>query len=210
MGWRDEHVHEPELRKTRLVQTLEDPPVKNGGQLQNLHRGFVGPRLSEAGWDLVDSLFGIHYMGAAEYEDLIMAHFLIFFQTQAHDYVTATLGLRPQQIKEAGYAGYERKPRVVYYICHKDHAEQVPARLVELAKDKPSVKRGGHFARALHPSNDYDKKYKGFIEYNNAFLFFTDEDMYKKVCERFCIEPAEHKHTANRPRKKRRKVCPTR
>ena len=72
---------------------------------------------------------------------------------------------------------------IVYYICPKPYDADVQKRIVELYKDNPHIELKEHcglheyFFPGRFP--EYSKKNQGWIELDNGFIFFVNEQMYK-------------------------------
>lgn len=186
------------MQKTWLVQGLKQLPKPSKGHLSNAHRVFGGHALgfSDSGWDVVDQLFGLQYMGAAEYEFGALPGALHEIGEARADYTSGVLRLGRTNFPRNYRTSQEtdtRVPRDVFYICPKDLVSEVETRIKEIAKDKVRIKNGCRLPSALHPADDSDLSWVGGLDLNNRFFFFVDEPTFKRVCGFFGIEVAEPK-----------------
>lgn len=200
------------MKDTYLVQRLTKPPmtkflakaeqVFGGGMLQ----------LSPTAWKLLQTIFGIDYMGAAEYEFGSLPASLQQFVQKPEELETHVLVLKPNEIKpnymrevaardarrkelvEAKQQGKRAKKAspfappneaTIYILCRKQHLEEVIKRIRLLAKDEIRVKCGANFTHALDPASDYDRRVCGWYELDNGFFFFLDKVMWEKAVRLF-------------------------
>lgn len=214
------------MRNTFLVQRLDKKP--KSAQHALISRVFGGGMIGmpEKGWDALQSVCDLHYMGAAEFEFGVIPGCLSKLVEDHDKLITFPLILkranikpnwewehkqrmrRHAEIKEAKDAG-KKPPRAkkilpasendvtVYVICRKDDMVAVGERIRELALDKHEMKRGSGFTQALDPASDYDKEAIGWLELDNGFMFFTGYEEYCGMAELFGVKPEEK---ANEPK----------
>jgi hypothetical protein len=208
------------LVETRLLQRLKKPKPPGKRLLENAHRVFGGNMLllSEEAWDLLDPIFLLDYMGAAEYEFGILPRTLggILDDAKKGDLVATSFQLKGKDVKpnwargmadrkerrkiiEQSKAEGKKPPRAkktyqapipnrqIYVLCRGDWCAEVHERIRWLAKEGGNIKAGSHMERALDPMTEYDLELRGWVELNNGFFFFVDENMWRKVCELFGV-----------------------
>lgn len=206
------------MKDTWLVQTLDKKPRDAFHAKVAQVFGGHGVLLSKEGWELIQSVCTLHYMGAAEFEFGTIPECLSAFARDSKELTTFPLIIsrkfikpnwnheraqrdaRRKELAEAKRAG-KKAPRakkvvsqrtddpVVYVICRKSVATDVPGRIVSLAGDKIELKRGCGFSRALDPTTDYDKEPIGWLELDNGFFFFLGYEEYAGMCRLFSVTP---------------------
>jgi hypothetical protein len=194
------------LSRTWLVQRLGVPPKKTGGPFDKAHRVFGGGMLGLAKetWDVVDEVFDIDYMGAAEYEFGIFPKTMdALVQCAKREELTAfSIEVKRKDIaKNSGrrWVADDKEPppkpkgpATIYIVCRTADATEVEERVRGLVAGKVDVRDGTRIECALDPVNEWDGKIRGWLELNNKFLFFTDETMWNGVRQWFALlgEPA--------------------
>lgn len=206
------------MKDTYLVQTLDKKPRDAFHAKIAQVFGGHGVLLSKEGWELIQSVCSLHYMGAAEYEFGTIPECLTKLAKDRADLTTFSLVIQRAHIKpnwnheraqrdarrkELAEAKREGKkaPKAkkvvaqrtdnptVYVICRKSDAMDVPGRIISLAGDKIELKRGCGFSRALDPTTDYDREPIGWLELDNGFMFFLGYEEYAGMCGLFGVEP---------------------
>lgn len=199
------------MNETYLIQRLNPPVKKVGNLFDNLHRAFGGHmlQLTKEAWDLLDPIFTIDYMGAAEYEFGTIPN-VLRAMAQA-GLVEGYVDIEGRQIKPSwdrkqdhekalkkynaikkrGHTPKKPKPKMelpedrrVYYLCRKDHEQYVRELIVRAAKGEVHTKCGHNFDYALDPYNRAIRT-KGWLELDNGFFFFLDEKMWRRTKELF-------------------------
>jgi len=206
------------MKDTYLVQRL-DPKPKNARHAlisQVFGGGMV--MMSKEGWEAIQSICDLHYMGAAEYEFGTIPKCLGELAKDHEKLTTFPLTIkralikpnwnhehahnmaRRAELEKAKKAGV-RPPRakkllpartddaLVYVICRKDDMVEVGDRIRELAQNKCSLKRGDGFASALDPATDYDREPIGWLELDNGFMFFIGHEEYCGMAQMFGLKP---------------------
>jgi len=164
------------MRQTWLVQRLNKKPTSSF--LAKAEQVFGGGALAlkPEAWKLLQSIFGIDYMGAAEFEFGALPK---SFQELARDSQNLiTFEMRTKPFPDAP----------VYVLCRKEH--EVGAReIIELiAQDKLKLKESTYFRRAFNPTvqkGDLATRTCGWYELNNGFFFFLDKEMWEKTTKLF-------------------------
>lgn len=164
-----------ELLSTYLVQRLNKPhagydnPFSFGGGLKN-------GGLSDEAMSLLRPIFSFDYMGSAEFEFGAVPKCFHSIASNIKDYSTHTIVINKTPI---------------YIICKTDENTLVDERLKLLAKNKIHCKGSTMFDTALG-LNKYSKKEEcrtfGWLELDNNFLFFVDEEMANKTAQVFGLD----------------------
>ena len=159
------------MRKSWLIQRLERPLNGKLGALKDNPFSFGGGLrnggLSNEAMDLLRPIFSFSYMGAAEYE----------------------WGKVPEALNKI--AGYAQDRKLVafdisapwaplYVICAKAHRKEVEERVEGWAR--------GNGPEVRDPIQMGDSYAVGWLELDNGFLFFTDEDMWRGAAHLFGVE----------------------
>lgn len=156
------------ILRSRLVQRLtpnlgRPNPFSFGGGLRN------GGLQDEA----VKMLpFGFDYMGVAEFEWGIVPSALGYIHENSADYIAGVIDVN-------GAA--------VYFICFAADLDEVVERIKGWAADEYNheLKESTYLARAIR--NDPHCRAVGWLELNNGFFFFTDEQMWKDTVALFGV-----------------------
>ena len=181
-----------------LMQRLSDPPKRSGGLLDKAHRVFGGGMLglSEDGWDALDQVCTIDYMGAAEYEFGVLPKFLQSWVERADSLVPFAFVLKPGEYAgnwERGYRSRKgQKPlpklqrRVVYGIkpsgnFHTVEELEAGFRKVVAPEDWSFVKGGAQTPGALDPITERDVRRgtRGWICLDADCCLFVNEEMWR-------------------------------
>jgi hypothetical protein len=176
-----------------LIQEFSDPP--DNPKSAKIGRVFGGGALglSDQAWDILDEIFTIRYMGAAEYERGALPKALHAVFEAKDSYVSGRMTLKPFQFRGHWKRSSstedlpKRKAQEVLYICLETATEQVKEIIIQVAKNKAEVKNGCHFPEALDPLSKEDSEYKGWLDLQNKFFFFTDKTMHDRICQAFGI-----------------------
>lgn len=165
-----------EMKTTWLIQRLKPRPatpfmakveqVFGGGALQ----------LKPDAWKLVQNIFGIEYMGAAEFE----------FGSLPKSWQALAADAKELGPFELRLHAHPETP--VYVLCRKKQREDVINILTELALDKLRLKERAYFKEVLDPKNkeqEFPITTCGWYELNNGFFFFLDKEMWEKTTKLF-------------------------
>lgn len=196
------------MNKTRLIQRLKKPIITNG-KTSIAHRVFGGHNmgLTKTQWDILDEIFLIDYMGSAEYEngifiktiwDLINSDITNFniilkpkdIKPNFHREAEAVKARR-NEIREAKQKGEKPKRAkpirpdhgaIIYIICKTEHSPNIEPIIKDLAKDRLNLKQSALFNYSLDQYKVREKSVcHGWLELDNGFFFFSDEEMFNKT-----------------------------
>lgn len=157
------------MEKTRLIQRLKKPRM---GSFLSFGGGLVNGGLSEKAMELLNPILSFDYMGAAEFEwgDVPKALDKIW------DYSN----------KNHATKGLIHLPKDVHYICEKGTQKYVEDIIQKLYKNEDDLYlKEPTFLRESIEERD---NYKGWLELDNAFMFFIDKEMYRKTLNLFNIK----------------------
>lgn len=164
------------MRNTWLVQRLNKKPTS--AFLAKAEQVFGGGalQLKPEAWALLQSIFGIDYMGAAEFEFGALPKSFQELMRDSERLIAFEMSVTP--FPDA----------TVYVLCRKEH--EVGAReIIELiAQDKLRLKESTYFQRAFDPTvqkGDLSTRTCGWYELNNGFFFFKDKEMWEKTVKMF-------------------------
>jgi hypothetical protein len=88
-------------------------------------------------------------------------------------------------IEGTGTSGIIELSSPLHYICEKNQERKVESLIQRLNEGKVKLKEPTFLQESLE--NPEETKIKGWMELNNGFMFFLDEEMYKKTAEIFRI-----------------------
>lgn len=157
---------------THLIQRLTNP---TGRAVDNPFTfGAGGGRLTDKMKQELSSIWTFDGMGSANFEYGAVPESLegIGKYSSKGNAVTDTLQFQ--------------KP--VYYICHRDLESYVRETVTQLAHDETRlVLKEMCMLEANLKGKDYAQRIVGWLELNNYFLFFVDQEMYEKSLAYFGI-----------------------
>lgn len=167
------------LQPSYLIQRLNAPfikktetsPLHSLGECFAFGGGLKNGGLSGEAMDLLRPIFSFDYMGSAEFEWGAVPECLGRIAKSADKYTA--------WVKVINAAN-------VFIIGQIELKEQITERLWDIARYKQNHKENPCFKEALAEQKHY-ARYKGWIELNNHFLFFTDEAMFQKTCDLFDV-----------------------
>jgi hypothetical protein len=183
------------METTRLVQRLLKPyknesisssPFAFGG-------GYKNGGLTDEAMEILSKVFRFDYMGAAEFEFGAVPEALSKIYKNSKKYTTKeiTVSYNYQQWRDKAIFTGKRK---VYIICekNKEDIETISKLIKSSAKDRDSkwFKCPTLLACAM---SGHGSDFTGWLELNNGFFFFIDEEMFNKVCNIFKIKRAKKK-----------------
>jgi len=145
----------------KLIQRLCAP--KNFDNPFSFGGGYVNGGLSEEAMNLLRPIFSFDYMGSAEFE----------------------WGALPKAFEKIANSELTSgKFKNVFYICQKDFVGIVEKIIIGLLEDeyKMNLKEFCGLKNSLEQENP---KIRGWIELDEDFMFFVDEEMFNKTLSLF-------------------------
>lgn len=182
------------MRRSWLVQRLQKPRTFGLGFKDNpfsFGGGLANGGLSGDAMDLLRPVFSFDYMDAAEFEFGAVPKALNTLAEQHKRLVAKTFTI-PFAKVEPDWRGRKSKPpegeATVYLLADKDHATEAEKRIRSWAAKDFTMKEATRLPRALWPVNEWDGDTQGWLELDNGFMFFTDEQMWASTCELFGVK----------------------
>ncbi len=126
-------------------------------------------------------LFSLDYMGSSEFEEGKVSKALKKMNDLRLNNLLDTFVTEAKVVD----IHYENPEIVTFYgICHKDKKNKVIDFIYKAGNDNPNV----HLAEGLGIWQTLEKdrilpKTVGWVELENPFMFFTDLEMYIKICD---------------------------
>jgi hypothetical protein len=193
-----------EMKKTWLIQRLQKPwnapeghPLLGKDNPFAFGGGFKNGGLSDTAMDIIRPIFRFDYMGSAEFEYGEVPKAIQGIVQRRKDFVSSYMQIPAKLLRLKQYEKDRFKPcnkAVVYLFCHKDHAEYVTQLILDLVADNGKVKLKEHtlLRNSLFDMKDEERPWNkdtcGWMELDNGFFFFTDEEMFKKTVDLFMAE----------------------
>jgi hypothetical protein len=171
------------MKKSYLIQRLQAPkgrsnPFLFGGGLKN-------GGISDNAMSQIVDVFSFDYMGSAEFEFGSVNESLSRVWDSKEEFIKGSVSV-PWRYRRWRTGDQVSGNSVVYYLCQKDHEEEVKKRIAGWAKDENisgSTKEAVCLDRALD-----DRYYLGWIEIDNDFFFFIDNNMFENTSKLFEIK----------------------
>lgn len=174
----------------------KDNPFSFGG-------GFKNGGLSNEAMDVIRPVFRFDYMGAAEFEFGAVPEALQKISESRAEYVPGEVRIKPEEVESPPLYDqkcYRKLSKVlpVWYFCHKDHQDHVKALVRKLASGKgdgrSDLKEPTGLSRSLwkrveSEESKLDHRAAGWLELDNGFFFFVDEEMFTKTVRLFSDAP---------------------
>lgn len=186
----------PEMRNSYLVQRLRRPTHStfNGLPLDNMFAfggGFVNGGMSKQGMDAIKDIFAFDYMGSAEFEFGAVPQALSKMVTVHEDLVAFTVNVETKAEKANSYdknLHFEPIKTKIYAISTKAQKEEVSKRIKNFARNPYGNDTKGpvllnQTIRKINTSKSNCDDYVGWLELDNAFMFFYDQETWKKMCK---------------------------
>ena len=184
MSWTDNKITlKPKMGSTWLIQRLTKPmsfklagkemdnPFSFGGGLKN-------GGLSDEAMGIIRSIWAFDYMGSSEFEWGIVPATLKFLAEQASK----------KNLVATEYALDNQES--VFIICPIPYLEDVQKVIRQLRADeyKLRLKESCGLKRYFEGKDEWAKKCAGWLEVDNGFLFFADDEMFLKTCQLFGLQ----------------------
>jgi len=173
-----------EKKMSILIQRLKSP-YKKDGDLEKLGAslafggGAKNGGISDDAMEVIGQIFSFDYMGACEFEHGAVATAMDKILNNRKKYIRV--------IFEASTKDGHKK--MVYVICHKDIEREVVKWIRTKANDEWD---GGHTHETVglerSINSDDDDPTIGWLELDNGFFFFIDEEMFNKTNIAFRIK----------------------
>ncbi len=162
------------MESTYLVQRLLSPKPKG---IMNPFSFGVSENgcLSKEAIELITKIWEFDYMGRGEFEFGAVPNALGKIWNYSNEKKTFT--------------GQIQLDKTVFYLCEYSVKEHVKKVIKKIAKNKQNLLEPAFLDGAI--DGDKNSKYKGWLELNNGFMFFTDREMFSKTLNLFSISQLE-------------------
>jgi hypothetical protein len=146
--------------------------------------GYKNGGLSDEAMVLLKDIFRFDYMGAAEFEWGAVPKSLsfLFENAQKGDVVAARIPV-PYKYKAWDEKIEKRGISPVWYICHKDHELEVINRINNFAVGKGEHTKERVKLDSAMGGDQYSKDNIGWLEIDNHYMFFTDQEAFNKMIQ---------------------------
>lgn len=188
--------------ETYLVQRLAPPPETEFAARAEQAFGGGNLMLSAEAWKVLQQVFSLEYMGAAEYEFGTIPKCLKALaadgeKLRAFSFTVEAKDIEPNwqrgraartkagKIRKKQPAQKPVQDRKVFVLCREEHVEGAKKSIMELAKGKTRTKCSSCFPQMLDPVEDTGMWTCGWLELDNGFFFFTDKTMWERTTALF-------------------------
>jgi hypothetical protein len=188
-----------EMKSSRLVQRLKKPFPGFAGAKDNpfsFGGGYKNGGLSPEAMDLLRPNFSFEYMGAAEFEFGAVPKALALIHANSDSLVAFSFRFPQAEVARHWRDKSNTLPTgtvEIFVICDEEWIDQVTARIRLWASQDSNTGRGGtlheesQLSTVLRPYGEGPDTC-GWLELNNGFFFFTDEEMWKATAELFDVK----------------------
>ncbi len=185
------------MRRSWLIQRLNPSHSGNLTSLSEVFAfggGLCNGGLSGEAMKLLRDVFSFDYMGAAEFEFGAVPEALQGLAADAGDLVAGAVPIDLVDVPRHWRDKTEGEPSgraTIYLLCRREHLDEVTDQVQGWATHAGShLCEPTHLTSALRPdpSGGYVPETCGWLELDNGFFFFTDEDMWRRTCELFGVD----------------------
>lgn len=168
-----------QIERSYLVQRLREPknydnPFSFGGGLQN-------GGLSDDAMSLIRPIMSFDYMGAAEFEFGAVPK---AFNTIARHKNLIAWSFKVEKVKL--WPDVKECDKLVFAIAPAEWLNEIETRVLNWAlRDEDGLKEPTRLGDALLPEKEWHSEIHGWLELDNGFMFFIDEEMWHKTAELF-------------------------
>lgn len=192
------------MQRTYLAQRLNKPFVWEvaGKKVDNpfaFGSGLKNGGLSEEAMGLLREIFSFDYMGSAEFEWGAVPEALQAIAKDADQLRSRKISIPLKDVKPdfrdkpKGKAPEPQGEATVWVIARKDEIDEAITRILEMARlgYEYSTKESVNLDRALRPYSampDLYDRLGGWLELDNGYFFFIDEEMFTKTARLFGVD----------------------
>jgi hypothetical protein len=185
------------LRKPLRPKNPDNPLAKVAAGLA-FGGGYKNGGLTDKAMDLLREVWSFDYMGAAEYEWGEVPKALSKMAKNMDKLRGFEVRVPLKDVPP--YWEDTREPpegeAVVYVICPAAWKHEVEERVMQWATGNDGsegsnpyrIRDATNLSLTLRPFNEWHSDVVGWLELDNGFMFFTDSEMYGKVCEMFGVK----------------------
>lgn len=196
--------------RTRLVQRLSPPREEYTGAW-SFGCGHKHGGLNQEAWDIITKLCSFEYMGSAEFE---FGALLEAFQSMVSNmgdleaYLVYVVG-NPEFPFSRKFSAYEYEEleaiknscsieATVFVLAPKRIRPHVEETILAIALDEQRLQDPANLNDTLFCDPEWDERNEwarektcGWVELDNGFMFFSDEDMWRNFCRLFDVPDPE-------------------
>lgn len=168
------------MEKSYLIQRLQKPVDYD--KVFSFGGGFQNGGIGKENMEMLMKVFSFDYMGAAEFEFGEVPKALSKIVDNASDFVKGSMTTHWKAFRWKTNESIKGDSKV-YFLCHKDHRKEVKRRIAGWAMGNNI---SGHPKCGVRLDSSFDDQhYRGWLELDNGFFFFTDKTMWENTCKLF-------------------------
>lgn len=187
-------------QRSYLIQRLERPyrlgtehPLFGKDNPFSFGGGLVNGGLSKEAMDLTREIWAYDYMGSAEFEWGAVPEALQKLAKSELETGTITIALNDVAKDWRDKSKKAVKGEATIYVlapvgCLEEIEKRVRAYAADSNDPDYRLKERTNLSSTLRPYSEYDGRTVGWLELDNGYMFFTDEDMFKSTCSLFGVE----------------------
>lgn len=143
--------------------------------------------------DVIAQLWNFDLMGNARFEFGAVPDALDKISTYVlkDDITTKTIKIPYKYVNIWGDHSVKEGKGEIYIICRKPHLGEVIKRIKKYARNqRPNMCKTAErvMLSGSMAKDEVEKRYIGWLELNNGYMFFVDKKMYENTCKLFGIE----------------------
>lgn len=168
------------MRDSYLVQRLQQPRTGRLGAMTEAFSfggGFKNGGLSEEAMELIRPAFSFDYMGAAEFEFGAVPKTLRDMVERRDKLVARFIDFTVDGVNHK-----------IYLICEEEQIPEIANFLTVDFIGKARLKAPTNFRDSLKPTNEWHKDTIGWLELDNGFFYFRDEEAWRRTAALFEVE----------------------
>ena len=167
-------------RLLKPYEELPDNPFSFGGGLKN-------GGIDEESMNQIRKIFRFDYMGSAEFEFGKVPEILNKIVENKLNLICGSFKTK-YKYDEFGSGNTIEGSSKIYYICFKEHKDEVKKRIKRWAlgrgwKETKEAVLLDYAMSRIGTSKEYFNDPFGWLELDNGFMFFLDKEMYEKSCQ---------------------------
>lgn len=176
------------MERSWLVQRLEKP--RTGVNPFSFGGGYKNGGLSDEAMEMLSGVFSFVYMGAAEFEFGAVPKALSGLHKDRKALIADSQQIDISKVKPNwNEQGKEFTGNAtLYLIARRSQADEAWDRITTWAVQAEDLKEPTQIARTLRPVTEWDGETVGWLELNNGFFFFTDEQMWRDTAALFGVK----------------------
>ena len=190
------------MKHSNLIQRLHRPRIKSDSLLSKIDFAFGGGLLhgglSDKVMDVLRSILQFDYMGSSEFEwgAVPKALAALVDDGERLKAFPITVVTSEMSVTIPKYTGKSITDKV-YILCRPEHGTEVKARILRWAYTNTQAseyytKEYVGLNESLRELDPGDLSHNvGWFELDNGFFFFTDKEMWEKICDLLSVPHAD-------------------